>query len=304
MGAGLGWFNLMLSDFGAQNGYLSDLGFEGLSFYQGGSPIWMVFAHYLAKVFDRFGWKEVKFTPEYIQEKFGVFGEPVILGAILALAMGVGAGFFWIDIVLLMIGIATSLVLLPMMTGIVMQALVPVTEAAVGFLKKSAGGRQLYIGVDPAIALGNTTTIAIGILMMPIMLLLAFIIPGVVMMPLADLSILMFVWIFLIPPMRFDLLRSLVTAIIAGVIITIMGIWTAPFSNLVAVSQGAEIPEGTAVSSMVNSYSPEMLISGLLGDSYANIGFLGIVAVMLVGIGISIIFRLRYLRKKSDLARS
>ena len=229
VGAGLGWFGLMFADFGAQRGYLTDLGFEKLSFYQGATQLWMVFGHYLSKVFDKIGWKEVKYAPDQIQEKFGVFGEPAVLGAILALVMGILAGFSWIDIVLLMIFLATALVLLPMMTGIVMQALVPVTEAAVGFLKKYAGGRELYIGVDPALALGNSTTIAVGILMMPVMLLLAFIIPGNVMVPLADLSIMMFIWIFLIPPMKFDLLRSFVTAVIAGVIMTIAGIWIAPY---------------------------------------------------------------------------
>jgi len=304
VGAGLGWFNLMFADFGAQKGYLTDLGFDGLSFYQGATQLWMVFAHYLSKLFDKIGWKEVKFTPDQIQERFGILGEPAVLGGILALVMGIAAGFFWIDIVLLMISLATSLILLPMMTGIVMQALVPVTEAAVGFLKKYAGGRQLYIGVDPALALGNATTIAVGILMMPVMLILAFIIPGNLMVPLADLSIMMFIWIFLIPPMKFDLLRSFVAAVIAGIIMTFAGILIAPYYNMVAVSQGADIPAGTAVSSSIGSGYPEMLASGLLGDSYASIGFVGVVAIVVVSVVISIIFRLRYLKKRASLANS
>lgn len=304
VGAGLGWFNLMLADFGAQKGYLADLGFTGLSFYQGSTQLWMVFGHWLSKVFDKIGWKEVKYTPEKIQEKFGVFGEPVVLGGILALVMAIAAGFFWIDVVMLMISLATALVLLPMMTGIVMQALVPVTEAAVGFLKKSAGGRELYIGVDPALALGNPTTIAVGIIMMPVMLLLAFIIPGNVMVPLADLSIMMFIWIFLIPPMKFDLLRSFVATVIAGIIMTVAGIRIAPYFNMVAVAQGADIPAGTAVSSSIGSGYPEMLVSGLLGDSYASIGFVGVVAIVVVSVVISIVFRLRYLKNKASLANS
>jgi len=298
VGACFGWFNLMLSDFSAQKGYIEDLGFEGLSFYQGGSVIWIVFGHYLSKIFDKFGLKGGKFTPEYIQEKYGVIGEPVILGGILAFLMGIGAGYNLIDVMLLMISLATSMVLFPIITGIIMQALVPVTDAAKGFLKKTTKGRNLYIGVDPAIALGNTTTIAVGILMMPVMLVLAFVIPGVVMVPLADLSIMMFVWIFLTPPMKFDLLRSFIAAVIAGVVITLMGILIAPFSNAAAVYSGAEIPSGTAVSSMLNSYTPENLVAGLLGKAYTTIGFTGVVSIIIASIVISVIFRLRYLKKK------
>ena len=165
----------MITDFNAQRGYCADLGFDSLSFYQGGTAIWGPVAHYIAKVLDKTGLKEAKFTPEYIQEKFGVIGEPAVLGSIIGLLMGIGAGFYWIDIVMLMIALATSLVLIPMMSGIVMQALVPVSEAAAAFMKKSAGGRQLYIGVDPAIAVGNTTVLATTVLMVPIMLVLAFI---------------------------------------------------------------------------------------------------------------------------------
>ncbi len=164
LSAALAWFILMLTDFNAQPGYCADLGFEGLSFYQGGTAIWGPVAHYIAKVLDKVGLKEAKFTPEYIQEKLGVVGEPAVLGSIMV-CLWHRRGFFWVDIVMLMIALATSLILIPMMSGIVMQAMVPVSEAAATFMKKSSGGRQLFIGVDPAIAVGNTTVLATTVLM-------------------------------------------------------------------------------------------------------------------------------------------
>ena len=185
-----------------------------------------------------------------------------------------------------------------MMSGIVMQALVPVTEAAATFMKKSASGRQLFIGVDPAIAVGNTTNLALVVLMIPVMLVLAFIIPGVVMLPLADLPSLLFMWIFLIAPNRFDMLRSFITAIVVGIFITILGIWVAPWSTLVAKMQGLDIPAGTGISSMVNAATPELFVAGVLGENYSRIGYFGVVAVLVIAIGISIVFRLRYLKNK------
>jgi PTS system galactitol-specific IIC component len=300
--AALAWFILMLTDFNAQRGYCADLGFEGLSFYQGGTAIWGPVGHYIAKVLDKVGLKEAKFTPEYIQEKFGVVGEPAVLGSIIGLLMGIGAGFFWVDIVMLMIALATSLILIPMMSGIVMQALVPVSEAAAGFMKKSSGGRQLFIGVDPAIAVGNTTVLATTVLMVPIMLLIAFVLPGVVMVPLADLPSLLFIWVYLVAPNRFDIVRTLITATIVGIMGTILGIWVAPWSTLVAKGAGLEFAAGTGASSMLNIFSPEIFLAGILGENFGTLGYVGVLAVLLIGIAITIPFRLRYLKNKKATA--
>ena len=293
----LAWFNLMMSDFNAQRGYCSDLGFEGLSFYQGTNVAWGAFGHYVGKLLDKTGLKQAKFTPEYIQEKFGVIGEPAVLGGVIGLLMGIGAGYFWIDIVMLMIALATSLVLIPMMSGIVMQALVPVSEAAGSFMKDKTGGKQLYIGVDPAIAVGNTTVLATTVLMVPILLLLAFIIPGSVNHPLADLPSLLFFWVFVVAPNKFDMVRTLITTTLMGIYGTIAAmLGVAKWSSMVAVNQGVEVVEGTGVTSWFNHLCPEMLVAGILGENYAKIGMPGLIGFCVVVTAITIVFRLRYLK--------
>ena len=302
-GTFLAWFNLMMSDFNAQRGYCSDIGFEGLSFYQGTNVAWGAFGHYVGKLLDKTG-LEAKFTPEYIQEKFGIVGEPSVLGGIIGMLMGIGAGYYWTDVVLLMIALATSLVLIPMMSGIVMQALVPVSEAAAKFMKKSAGGRQIFIGVDPAIAVGNTTVLATTVLMVPILLFLAFVIPGTPNHPLADLPSLLFFWVFVVAPNKFDMIRTLITTTLMGIYGTfaaIMGV--ARWSNLVAVSAGVEVAEGTGVTAWFNHLCPEMLVAGLLGENYNNIGgMVGLVAFCAIVIVITIMFRLRFLQRMKAAA--
>lgn len=297
--AALQWFILMATDFNAQRGYCKDLGFDGLAFYQGGTAVWGPVGHYIAKALDKFGLKEAKFTPEYIQEKFGVIGEPAILGSIIGLLMGAAAGYYWADIVLLMIALATSLVLIPMMSGVVMQALVPVSEAAATFMKKSVEktGRQLFIGVDPAIAVGNTTVLATTVLMVPIMLILAFIIPGAKVVPLADLPSLLFIWVYLVAPNKFDIIRTVITATVVGAIAIVAGSHSAAGVTAVAVSQGLEVAEGTGVTSMLGALSPEINLATFFGNNYGTLGFAGFAAILVVGILITGYFRLRYLKK-------
>lgn len=293
----LAWFNLMMSDFNAQRGYCADLGFEGLSFYQGTNVAWGAFGHYVGGVLEKMGLKG-KFTPDYIQEKFGVIGEPSVLGGIIGLLMGIAAGFFWIDIVMLMIALATSLVLIPMMSGIVMQALVPVSEAAGSFMKKSSSGKQLFIGVDPAIAVGNTTVLAVTVLMVPILLIMAFVIPGTPNHPLADLPSLLFFWVFVVAPNKFDMVRTLITTTLMGIYGTIAAILgVAKWSSMVAVNAGIEVAEGTGVTSWFNHLCPEMLVAGLLGENFDKIGGMtGLIAFCAIVVVITIVFRLRYLK--------
>jgi len=189
-----------------------------------------------------------------------------------------------------------------MMSGVVMQALVPVSESAAGFMKKSAGGRQLFIGVDPAIAVGNTTVLATTVLMVPIMLLLAFVIPGALIIPLADLPSLLFIWVYLVAPNRFDMVRTVLTATVVGALAIILGSHSAPFATMVATAQGLQVAEGTGISSMLVALSPEVNLAGVLGQNFGTLGFAGFVAVLVIGVLITGGFRLRYLSNKKKMA--
>ena len=293
----LAWFNLMMSDFNAQRGYCADLGFEGLSFYQGTNVAWGVFAHYVGKLLDKTNLKQARFTPEYVQEKFGVIGDPAVLGGIIGLLMGIGAGYYWIDIVMLIISLSTALVLLPMMSGIIMSALVPVSEAAGKFMKEKTGGRELYIGVDPTIAVGNTTVLAVTVLMLPILMIFAFVIPGTVNIPLADLPVLLFFWVFAVAPNRLDMVRTLIVTSLIGLYGTLSGILIAPWMTQVAILQGVDVSAGTGVTSWFCHLCPELLVAGLLGENYGILGLPGLIAFCVIVIGITIFFRIRYLKR-------
>jgi len=122
------------------------------------------------------------------------------------------------------------------------------------------------------------------------------------LIPLADLPSLLFIWVFLVAPNRFDIVRTLITATIVGVMGTILGIWVAPWSTLVAKATGLEFAAGTGTSSMMNIFSPELFLAGVLGENFKTLGYIGVIAVLLVGIAVTIVFRLRYLKNKKAVA--
>ncbi|MGS9064500.1 PTS transporter subunit IIC, partial [Salmonella enterica subsp. enterica serovar Infantis] len=57
------------------------------------------------------------------------------------------------------------------------------------FFQKHFNGRVVFIGLDTAVTLGHPTTIAVGLLLIPIMLILASILPGNKVLPLDDLQV-------------------------------------------------------------------------------------------------------------------
>ena len=89
-------------------------------------------------------------------------------GARAALIAYAGDGPFtaWITKVLqVAISLAAVMVLMPRMVALLMEGLIPLSEAAREFLQKKAGNREIYIGLDSAIAIGHPTSIATAALM-------------------------------------------------------------------------------------------------------------------------------------------
>ncbi len=288
------WLSLMVSDYYALRGFPENFyGFKNIAFYQGINVGWGIFADGVAKILDKIpATSQARFTPDYVQKKFGAIGEPAVLGGIIGLLMGIGAGLWWGDIIMLMIKLATALVLLPMMSGIVMQALVPVSEAASAFMMARTKGKQIFVGVDPAIAVGHTSVLATTALMVPVMLLWAFIIPGTKSVPLADLPALLFFWVFAAAPNKGDMLRTFITTILMGGLATLSGVFIAPWADAVAKMQGVS-DVGNATSTFLY-LCPDMLVTGFLGENFGKLGIPGVAVVMLVLMAIGTAFRLRY----------
>lgn len=143
----------------------------------------------LDKLHDRIpGLKDVKADTETINEKLGIFGEPMIVGFILGILFRLTEGYDIKGILEMAFAMAGIMLLLPRMVKIIMEGLVQISESTQGFLQKKFSGSEFYIGLDSAITLGHPTTIAVGVLLIPIVLFLASILPYNTTLPLADLA--------------------------------------------------------------------------------------------------------------------
>jgi PTS system galactitol-specific IIC component len=189
------------------------------------------------------GLRDIYWDSEGMQKRLGVFGQPIIMGAILGLLFGLIAYGFSTKILTLAVQMAAVMLLIPRIIAIFMEGLTPLSEAARAFMQKRFAGRDFYIGLDSAILIGHPITIAAGIILIPITLLLAAILPGNSTLPAADLAATAF-FIAMVPPLtRGNFFRSILYGTIIMVMVLYISSAFAPLLTQIAREIGYTIPE-------------------------------------------------------------
>ena len=164
--------------------------------------------------------KDINWDEKMIREKLGVMGQPVMMGSVLGLAFGLMAYGLDRRALLLAVQMAAVMLLVPRIIAIFMEGLTPLSEAGRQFMQKHFKGRDFYIGLDSAILIGHPITIAAAIVLIPITLFLAFVLPGNRVLPFADLAATAF-FVCMVPPLtKGNLFRTILygTLIMAAVL--------------------------------------------------------------------------------------
>jgi PTS system galactitol-specific IIC component len=164
-------------------------GLEGVSVPHGNAvvyaPVGMLVNWVIEKipVLNKIDW-----SPEEIERRFGGFVEPSTLGFVMGIVLGAFAKCPLGTSVLLGITTAAFMIIFPKVLNILIEGIMPVADGMREFTEKKLK-RKLYIGLDAAILVGMPDVMAVGILLVPAIILLAFILPGNHVLPLADLAI-------------------------------------------------------------------------------------------------------------------
>ena len=228
-------------------------GIPGISIPNIESTGWALIGIPLNKVIDRIpGIRNIDWTPEKIQKKLGVLGEPsilgLIIGAILALVARVDAS----TVMNTAMTTAAAMFILPKMIGILMEGLMPVSSAASEFMQKKFKGRTLYIGLDAAVVVGHPSIIATSLLLIPTTLILAVILPGNITLPLAELSGLTFFIVWAVVPSKGNVFRGWLIGTLFMAVILLISSDYAPVMTALGNSVGFEFPEGASMATCLS----------------------------------------------------
>ncbi len=239
--------------------------------------------------------RDLKADPDTIRKKWGLFGEPVVMGFIIGLVLGILAYAFKVpadktvlqviaSILKVAMSLAAVMLILPRMVAILMEGLIPVSEAAREFMKKRAGGREIYIGLDSAILIGHPAAISAALVLVPIAILLSLILPGNRVILFADLAVIPFVVALFAPLMKGNIVRM----IVAGTLELLVGFYIAtsmaPFFTQAAVDAGFALPENAVqITSIADGFLwPGFLFTNLTKLLGGAVGCLVLLALLVV----------------------
>ena len=192
------------------------------------------------------GIRDINFSIDQLQEKAGVLAEPIVIGGIMGTAIGLLAGDRPDEAFMLGIQMSAVMVLMPQIVKCIMEGLLPLSERAKKILSKRFGNGEFYIGLDPAVLLGDSQVVTAGLLFIPITLLIAMILPGNQVLPFGDLATISFFIAIAVAVHKGNLFRTL----ISGSLIMTMTLWitnqTIPWVTALAKSTGALSGDGLA----------------------------------------------------------
>lgn len=226
-------------------------GFPNITFPHGTSAPGFLFALPLNWIFERIpGFNKIEADPETVQKKFGVFGESTVLGLIIGLGMGILAGYDLGGI--LQLGVKTSavMVLMPRMVSLLMEGLAPISEAANTFVQKRFPGREVNIGMDSALSVGHPAVLSSSLLLVPITILLAVILPGNTTLPFGDLATIPFVVCLMSAVFNGNIVRTVVGGTIYMTSILYITSWASPLVTKAAKAAKFDLGGNKSITAM------------------------------------------------------
>ncbi|SEJ67663.1 PTS system, galactitol-specific IIC component [Propionispira arboris] len=221
-------------------------GLPGISLPHVGTVGWYPVAYVFNKILDRVpGINSIYIDQKKVQDKFGIFGEPLFIGLVLGSILAILAKYDLGKILTTGVTLGAVMVILPRMVAILMEGLIPLSEGAREFLKNRFPGREFYIGLDTAIAIGNPAVMATAIIMIPIAVLMSLILPGNRLLPFTDLVMLTFILSFPVAVTNGNIFRSLIISLLIVPLCLLIATDFGPVHTIMGHAVGFPFPEGT-----------------------------------------------------------
>jgi PTS system galactitol-specific IIC component len=247
------------------------------------------------------GLNKLHADPETIRQRYGIVGEPLVVGVVLGGIIGIlgfGPGLFGDDlggslksILNTAIGMGAVMLVLPRMVRILMEGLNPVSRGARTWLNRRFPGRDLYIGLDAALAVGQPAVIATALLLVPVVLGLAILLSFIGMnrmLPFTDLATLPFFSIWAVAWSRGNIARGVITGATFMFAFLVIGTFLAPATTEIAQNADFAIPESALLVSSLDGGGhliPWLFALPFLGSIIAGLSVPMLIASTIVVIG-------------------
>lgn len=249
---------------------------------------WFPFCYAVDWVLDRIpGINKIRVDTDRMQERLGILGEPMLIGLIIGLGMGLIARMELQPLLNMAIRLAAAMVLMPRMIALLMEGLVPIFQSARDWIMSRFPGYEFHIGLDAAVLVGKSEVLVTGMLMVPLTILLAVILPGNRVLPFADLALLPFFAIWTVGVNRGNIFRGVIIAITICAVLLYGAGFVAPTITAMGQAAGFDAQtDGLYVSleggSITGSQFINLLVFALLNQNIWLIAAAAILAVVVL----------------------
>lgn len=294
------------------------LGMPGVSISQGFSLAYAPVAWAINWVIDRIpGVRDIDIDVESMQKKFGVFGEPLFVGTIIGLIIGIIAYFKPGDVagsigkvLTVAITLGSVLVLIPRMASLLMEGLLPISDAASNFIQNKVKNRgKMYIGLDSAVAVGHPVTLSLALICIPLMVLFAVILQplGNQTLPFVDLSAGTYMLAVAVPVSKGNGFRGFIIGIISAIMGLLISTALAPLITQSAAQAGFNITKAVGATGVAGTSLITVLSDG--GSPLSGIfvllssinAFVGLVATGVVAVAMALWNHKRIVKEAKEL---
>lgn len=306
---------LIIADMTAKRfqSYYKDM--DGISIPQPFCAGFAPFAWLINKGLDAIpGMNKVEIDAEGLKKKFGLLGEPLFLGVVVGIVIGCLTCESWAEIVdkipyILGLGIKMGAVmeLIPRVTVLFIEGLRPISEASRNLIsRKFKGADGLNIGMTPALVIGHPTTLVVSILLIPVTLVLAVVLPGNQFLPLASLAGMFYVFPLVLPFTKGNVLKTFIVGfVMLGVglylVTNLAPAFTLAAKDVYAVTGDAAvaIPANFDGGSLDFASSP---LAWIIYQCSIGLKWIGAGALVIITLGLMIWNRVHILRGRSEIS--
>lgn len=203
------------------------------------------------------GFNKLDVDAEGLKKKFGVLGEPLVLGVIVGSLIGLVAQLEVKRVLFLGVTMGAVMELIPRITKLFIDGLMPISDKTKEIVEKKFHGKRVFIGMSPALVIGHPTSLVCTLLLIPTYLVISVVLPGNQFLPLASLAGLFYLFPIMLPYTKGNVVRTY----IIGLVALLVGLWfvtdMAPDFTKAAASvfaatgdKAADVPDGFMAGSM------------------------------------------------------
>lgn len=255
--------------------------------HMGDTPMYLVLDYVLGKI----GFDKINVRPDTIKKRIGFLGEPMYIGLIVGVILGfvgnitkLGVMSSWGQIANVAVTCAAVMAIFPKIAGLFASAFTTITDYSRKTLKNSKYGkdREFIIAVNDALGYGEAATLTTGLLVIPIAVLLAFVLPGNIVIPVMVLPSLPYMVEVPVSLSDGNIIKSVVAAsIVFAAKLLMASAWAAVFTQI-AVNVGFQVTSGTV---LIIGFIMSNVTAGLITFAFLSMNPLiifGTVALYLV----------------------